>query len=1603
MFKKLFLSILILCLAIISFAAEDIVLPVGIQRIYQIPLDTTAVFTNHESAATYAANGADGLSSAYKGQYLSIPDEGVFYIDNDWNLKPAGGIQVFAGQNVDSLETTPASELYFKIDYSDRDYTTITNLTYYGTNYPTLLIPSRGERGFDGATNLMFGGYWDPTKAYENTNVIVAYEGNVYINIQPVPALNVSITNDTYWQLLVSKGDKGDSGTILVGEVKTGNPGTSVIVTNVGTINDAIFNFTIPRGDVGPQGVPGVDLAYDGTWIPNKEYRTNTLVRHLTNVWYTETATTGVPGESEDWEIFLMDGKQGPQGVKGDTGSRGPKGDPGTDGGQYRFMVGWDKNFGYNQYDICIVSNDFYLCNQSSTNQPPWNQTYQQEGVWTKLISPNYKYYGLSPSRYYSASDTYVSNELVRYDGSTYVVVIPEVHGVDPTNENAYAVFAAKGDEGPMGPAIYPEIESITMLEPSAEPTVETRIDGTNAYYSLGIPRGQRGSSGTGNLIYYGQWEARTYDSNSLVRFGTNLWYTEYGATGQAAPPTNSSWDVYLSDGRPAHVTVDPEVDTLNPGQAAHVIVTDEGYNDIGLKFQIPKGATGSKGDKGDRGPAGAAGVGNMWFDGEWVSTKQYPTNIIVASSNDVYGDSLYVSIVSSSNVCPVIHNNWNLFWKLLVSSGHSGENGGLYRFMIGWDGEYPYQPYDVCVISNNFYLCNKEDTINKKPWVIANQTDGTWTKLISPDYRFYGLSPSRYYNSSDRYVSNELVRWKGSTYVVTAESISGVEPNDASDAWAIFAEKGEKGDTGAAGKTGDIIYPHIENISMLEPEAVPTTSSRSVGTNVYYTFGIPRGYKGEPGANLVFYGDWNSNETYNATSLVKHLTNTWYSLESVPSHIEPGTLNSPWKIFTSDGMPAKVSVVPEVNTVEYTNNAHIEVETNDFINDITLTFTIPKGRPGDVVMPFVSNTITLYPEESAWVTNETTDLTTWFSFGIPQGKPGANLTYLGDYDSSRETYPSNSLVKTNSVFWYSTDNTQDDPSTNSSNWKLFWKPTTLTVATNGETLDWNKNPQIVTNYDPISDTLNLSFKLPRGKTGDIIYPKVQETLTVTNQPASVSNRISGTNSLFYFKIPKGDKGDPGIDLHYSGKYDSMQSEYPSNTMVQNNRMYWYSITNTTEEPSYESEDWKVFWKPMQITVSTNGTQLEPNQNPQIVTNYDAVNDVLNLLFKIPRGNNGITKTPIPGNSSTLAPISTSQLAKATVTLNTALSTETTSVFDFGIPGGLKGDKGDVGDDGKNAIIAIGEVTNVVPISTNEIGQATVSILTNEVDNIYTFSFGIPEGLQGPIGEKGIKGDNGVGLVPKGVYISTNTYYTNELVRFANAQYYVNETAPIEGIIGIPPDDETYGSYWSLFLEDGQSIAGDATTLISINESNVETQYLGKVLLDTNTLIIVETNINSQLYNALTVVGGPGGGGSQQWEIDIEGNLTPAAEMFVGQWDYDANYDIMPPPIFYERGGDTPVSQQSRIIEIATGTVLPSDYIIWMDSDSAGEDQTLTLPRMLAKSQTIIVRQLGDSYGTTIQHTALDGTMKEYTLRGDGDGVAIDWLGARTNWYWRNY
>ena len=70
-------------------------------------------------------------------------------------------------------------------------------------------------------------------------------------DITPIASLTGEIAMpEKVWM----QGPPGAAATVTVGTVTTGEPGTDALVTNSGTENAAVLNFTIPRGETGTAG-----------------------------------------------------------------------------------------------------------------------------------------------------------------------------------------------------------------------------------------------------------------------------------------------------------------------------------------------------------------------------------------------------------------------------------------------------------------------------------------------------------------------------------------------------------------------------------------------------------------------------------------------------------------------------------------------------------------------------------------------------------------------------------------------------------------------------------------------------------------------------------------------------------------------------------------------------------------------------------------------------------------------------------------------------------------------------------------------------------------------------------------------------------------------------------------------------------------------------------------------------------------------------------------------------------------------------------------------------------------------------------------------------
>jgi ribosomal protein L18 len=154
------------------------------------------------------------------------------------------------------------------------------------------------------------------------------------------------------------QGPTGTAATIAAGTTTTGAPGTSATVTNSGTSSAAVFNFQIPRGDVGATGATGAT----GT-AATVAVGTTTTLSPGSSATVTNSGTTAAA-------VFNFGVPQGLTGATGATGATGPAG--------MNWRGNWSSGTFYSINDGVFdsVSGSSYIATATSTNQQPPNGSY---------------------------------------------------------------------------------------------------------------------------------------------------------------------------------------------------------------------------------------------------------------------------------------------------------------------------------------------------------------------------------------------------------------------------------------------------------------------------------------------------------------------------------------------------------------------------------------------------------------------------------------------------------------------------------------------------------------------------------------------------------------------------------------------------------------------------------------------------------------------------------------------------------------------------------------------------------------------------------------------------------------------------------------------------------------------------------------------------------------------------------------------------------------------------------------------------------------------------------------------------------------------------
>ena len=238
---------------------------------------------------------------------------------------------------------------------------------------------------------------------------------------------------------------------IAVGVTTTTDPGTNASVTNVGTDDNVILNFNIPRGEtgpIGPQGIPGTE----GPTGPTGPQGLQGL--------------QGIQGPTGPTGPTGPQGLQGLQGIQGPTGPTGPTGPAGPTA-----IETYGRKYNTSTDNISLetnVSQNIPLGNNGPTN----NITTATQNTLT--ITENGVYlveYGFSGSSSTNATLTVEVNQNANAISGTSIVKTVTANNNTDFNSSTINSFAV-GDE-------------IGLSINSSTTATITPANGTNAYLNI--------------------------------------------------------------------------------------------------------------------------------------------------------------------------------------------------------------------------------------------------------------------------------------------------------------------------------------------------------------------------------------------------------------------------------------------------------------------------------------------------------------------------------------------------------------------------------------------------------------------------------------------------------------------------------------------------------------------------------------------------------------------------------------------------------------------------------------------------------------------------------------------------------------------------------------------------------------------------------------------------------------------------------------------------------------------------------------------------------------------------------------------------------------
>lgn len=285
----------------------------------------------YAASTSYAANDAVSYNGA---SYISLVDANRgnapgFSGVTQWTLLAAVGATGATGSSgaAGSNGTSATVQIGSVTTGTAGSAAQVQNIGTSSAAVLNFTIP-RGADGAAGAQGMTYRGTWSSSYGYI-ANDAVFYNGSSYIaqaanrNSNPASDIASGIGN---WALLAQQGTAGAAGpsTVSIGSVTSGS---AAAVSNSGTANAAVLNFTLPKGDTGAQGPQG--LTWRGTWNGTAQYSPTDAVVQNGSSYFALVASTNVSPVDDmaahggSWALLASQGADGSPGVAGPVGVSG--------------------------------------------------------------------------------------------------------------------------------------------------------------------------------------------------------------------------------------------------------------------------------------------------------------------------------------------------------------------------------------------------------------------------------------------------------------------------------------------------------------------------------------------------------------------------------------------------------------------------------------------------------------------------------------------------------------------------------------------------------------------------------------------------------------------------------------------------------------------------------------------------------------------------------------------------------------------------------------------------------------------------------------------------------------------------------------------------------------------------------------------------------------------------------------------------------------------------------------------------------------------------------------------------------------------------------